>query len=51
LEAIMKTQWAQWSPDYKMWNHSISMHTGRYQHQSFCHGGLLSPCAELPGFL
>jgi len=21
---------AQWSPDFKMWHHSISMYTGRY---------------------
>jgi len=35
LGAIINTQWAQWRPDYKMWNQNISMHTGRYRHQSF----------------
>jgi hypothetical protein len=34
LGAIIISQWAQWCPDYKMWNHSISIHSGRYQHQS-----------------
>ena len=26
-------------PNYKMWNHSISMHTGRYWHQIFWNWG------------
>jgi len=35
LGAIMIAQWAQWSTDCKIWNHSTSMHTGRYWLQSF----------------
>jgi len=51
LGAIIISQWAQWIPVYKIWNHSISKHTGRYQHQSFCNWGLLSSPAEISGFL
>jgi len=36
LEAIIIAQWAHWMLDYTMWNHSISVHTGRYQNQIFC---------------
>jgi len=35
LGALIIAQGAQWSPDYKMWNHRISMQTWRYHHQSF----------------
>jgi len=35
LGLILIAQLASWSPDYKMWNHSISMYTERYRHQSF----------------
>ena len=51
LEAIIIAQLAQWSPDYKMWNHSISMRTGRCRHQSFWNEGLFSSNAEVSGFL
>jgi len=50
-EAIIIAQWTQWSPDYKMWNHSISICTGRYQQQSFWIYGLLSSLAEVSGLL
>jgi len=51
LGAIIITQGAQCSPYYKIWNHSISMHTERYWHQSFWNYGLFSSTAELSGFL
>jgi hypothetical protein len=51
LEAITIAQWAQWIAGYKMWNRSVSMHTGRYWHQSFQNLGLLSSSAEVSGFL
>jgi len=35
LGAIIIAHWTQWSPDYRMWNHTIIRHTGMYQHQSF----------------
>jgi len=35
LGAIIIVQWAQWSPDCKMWNHSASMYDWRYRQQSF----------------
>ena len=50
LGAIIIAQWAQWSSDYKMWSHSICMHTGRYRHQSFWNKGLFSSTAEVTGF-
>jgi hypothetical protein len=34
-----------------MWNHSISMHTGRYRHQSFWYWRLLSLSAQVSGYL
>ena len=51
LRAIIIDQWAQWNPYYKMRNHSISMCTGRYWHQSFWNKGLFSSPAEVSGFL
>jgi len=51
LGAIIIAQCARWSPDYKMWNHSISMYTGRYWWQSFWNEGLFPPTAEVSGFL
>jgi len=30
LWAIMIAQWAQWSPDCKIWNYSTIMHTGSF---------------------
>jgi len=51
LEAIIIAEWAQWSPDCKMWNHTISMHTGRCLHQSFRNYGLFSLHVEVSGFL
>ena len=33
LGVIIIAHWPHWSPDYKMWFHSISMHTLRCQHQ------------------
>jgi len=51
LETIIIAQWAQWSPDYKMWNHSISMYAGRYWQQSFWNWGLLSLSAGILEFL
>jgi len=50
MEAIIIAQWTQLRSDYKMWNHSISMRTGRYWHQSFWNYGLFSSPAEVPGF-
>ena len=35
VEAIIIAQWAKWSLDCIMWNHSIIMHTGKYWHQNF----------------
>ena len=29
LGAIIIAQWVHWIPDYKMWNHRISMYAGR----------------------
>jgi hypothetical protein len=49
LRTIIIAQWAQWSPHYKMWNHSI-MYAGRYQHQSFWNKGLISSTAKVSGF-
>jgi len=40
LGVILITHCASWNPDYKMWNHSINMHTGMYRHQSFWNGGI-----------
>ena len=51
LAAVIITQWGQWSPNYKIWNHSSSMHSGRYWHQSFWNCGLFSSPAEVWGFL
>ena len=51
LESIMLAQWAQCYADYKMWYHSISMHTGMYGHQSWWNVGIFSLPAEVTGFL
>jgi hypothetical protein len=40
LAAIIIAHWAEWNPYYKMWDHTISMRTGRYQYQSFWNHGL-----------
>ena len=47
VEAIIIAQWAQWSLDCIMWNHSIIMHTGKYRHQSFWNWGLFSSSGYL----
>jgi len=51
LGTIILAQFAQWCLDYKMWNHSISMYTGRCWQQSFWNYGLFLPTAEVSGFL
>jgi len=51
MEASIIAQWAQWSPDYKKWNRSISMHTGMYWHQNLWYWRLLSSSAEVSGYL
>jgi len=51
LGAIVISQWAEWSPDYKMWYHSVSVPTGRYQHQSYWNDRLFSSNAEVSGYL
>ena len=51
LGAITIVQWDQRSLDFKMWNHCISMCTGRWRQQSFWNYGLFPPTAEVLGFL
>jgi hypothetical protein len=51
LEAFIIAQWARWSPEYKMWNERISMHTRRCRQQSLWNWGLLSLSADILGFL
>ena len=51
MEGITIAQLAQWSPDCYMWNHSITVCTGRYRHQSFWYWRLLSSSAEVSGYL
>jgi hypothetical protein len=51
VEAIIIAQWAQWSLDCIMWNHSIIMHTGRYWQQRYWNWGLFSSSAEVSGYL
>jgi len=47
LGAVIIGHLTHWSPDYKMWNHSINTHTGRYQHQSFLNYVLVSSTTEV----
>jgi hypothetical protein len=51
VETFLIAQWAQWISDHKMWNHSTSIHTGRYWQQSICNWGLYSSTAKVSGFL
>jgi hypothetical protein len=41
LGAVIIAQWEEWSPNYKMWNHTISIHTGRYWHPNCCNEGYI----------
>jgi len=51
FKAFIIAQFAQWSPEYKMWNDRISMHTRRCQQQSLWYWGLLSLFADVLEFL
>jgi hypothetical protein len=50
MDAIIIAQLAQCNPDYKIY-HEISVHTGRYRHQSFWNNGIFFSPAEVTGFL
>jgi len=51
VESVIIARWAQWILDCIMWNHSIIMHTWRYQNKSFWNSGLFSQSAEVSRYL
>jgi hypothetical protein len=51
LWAVIIAQWTQWSPDFKIWNHSTSVHNWRFWQQSVWNCGLYCASAEVSDFV